>query len=363
MRPRVSAPRRQTFVPKRHMPSAMTNFWRVLSSTVVASFLLVGCTCSTPKPVPDGGATFSLGGSVTGLKGTGLVLSDATGGEVALLGDGPFAFATKLAGGHGLRGHRQDPAARAEPDLHRRRAARHRGRRRRRHRERHLHDRHLHRRRHGRRPRGHRARPPEQRRRTISPSPRTAPSRSRPRSPRGAGLRRHGQDPAHRARADVHRLRRHRHGHRRQRRPASPSTAPPTPSPSAAPSPASRAPLVLQNNGGDDLTVNANGTFAFATPVAQRRGLRGDRQDAARRRRARPAPSPAAPAPWAAPTSTSVAVTCTTNTFTVGGTVTGLVGERSCSRTTAGTISPSPRTAPSPSPPACATGASLRRHR
>ncbi len=37
--------------------------------------------------------------------------------------------------------------------------------------------------------------------------------------------------------------------------------------------------LVLQDNGGDDLTVTGNGSFTFATKLAVRRRLRGHRQD------------------------------------------------------------------------------------
>ena len=32
--------------------------------------------------------------------------------------------------------------------------------------------------------------------------------------------------------------------------------------------------VVLQDNGGDDLSVSANGSFTFATALAQRGGLR-----------------------------------------------------------------------------------------
>jgi hypothetical protein len=53
--------------------------------------------------------------------------------------------------------------------------------------------------------------------------------------------------------------------------------------------------LVLQDNGGDALTLSANGTFTFATPLG-------------------------------AANVSSIAVTCATNAYTVGGTVSGLSG-------------------------------------
>ncbi len=75
---------------------------RVLTSAALSMFIFTGCTCSDPKPKPDGGTpatSFSLGGTVSGLAGSGLVLENNGGDDVALLGDGPFAFATKLAAG------------------------------------------------------------------------------------------------------------------------------------------------------------------------------------------------------------------------------------------------------------------------
>ena len=84
--------------------------------------------------------------------------------------------------------------------------------------------------------------------------------------------------------------------------------------------------MVLQDNGGDNLTVIANGSFTFATKLASGGCLRGHRPDPAAP--GRPAPSPAAPAPSRSANVTNVAVTCTTNAPSpaVGGTVTGLTG-------------------------------------
>jgi hypothetical protein len=84
-------------------------------------------------------------------------------------------------------------------------------------------------------------------------------------------------------------------------------------------------PVVLQNNGGDDITVTANGSFAFPTTVAS--GATYAVTVAAQ---------PTTPSQTCIVTSgsgtvtnadvTSVRVDCTTNTFTIGGTVTGLAG-------------------------------------
>ena len=83
--------------------------------------------------------------------------------------------------------------------------------------------------------------------------------------------------------------------------------------------------LVLQNAAGDDLVISANGTFAFATPVAS-----GAEYAVA------VASQPSEPSQTCAVTNgsahvtskdvTDVAVNCTTNEYAVGGTVSGLVG-------------------------------------
>ncbi len=83
--------------------------------------------------------------------------------------------------------------------------------------------------------------------------------------------------------------------------------------------------LVLENNGGDDLMVTANGTFAFATPLAPGAMY-------AVTIKAQP-PSPAQVCVVTAASGTlgmanvtSVSITCTTSTFTIGGNVANLVG-------------------------------------
>jgi len=82
--------------------------------------------------------------------------------------------------------------------------------------------------------------------------------------------------------------------------------------------------LILQNNGGDDLTVSANGTFNFKTTV-----------DAGSPYNITVLTQPSSPsqgcsianaAGTATSNVTSVAVTCSTGSFNVGGTVAGLLG-------------------------------------
>ena len=83
--------------------------------------------------------------------------------------------------------------------------------------------------------------------------------------------------------------------------------------------------VVLQVNGGDDLTVSANGSFAFATELANGSAYAlGVRTQ------------PSSPAQTcvvgngngtvAGAAVTTAVVTCTTNTYAVGGTVSGLTG-------------------------------------
>ena len=83
--------------------------------------------------------------------------------------------------------------------------------------------------------------------------------------------------------------------------------------------------VVLQDNGGDNLTVSANGTFTFATPVASGANFA-----------VTVLTQPGAPAQTCtvsgdtgtvgAGNVTSVTVNCTTNTYTIGGTISGLAG-------------------------------------
>jgi len=81
--------------------------------------------------------------------------------------------------------------------------------------------------------------------------------------------------------------------------------------------------VVLRNNGGDTLTVNANGTFTFATPITD--GTTFDvtvfTQPTTPNQTCTVA---AGSGQLGGANVTNVAVTCTTNTYTIGGTISGL---------------------------------------
>src|SRR6266704_3863803 len=81
--------------------------------------------------------------------------------------------------------------------------------------------------------------------------------------------------------------------------------------------------VVLRNNGGNDLTVSANGSFTFPAPVAQGSPY-------AVTVLTQPAGQSCSVANGtgtvAGANITNVAVTCAANTFTVGGTISGLAG-------------------------------------
>jgi large repetitive protein len=83
--------------------------------------------------------------------------------------------------------------------------------------------------------------------------------------------------------------------------------------------------LVLQDNGGDDLTIDADGTFTFSTPVAS------GAQFAVTVSTQPEGPTQTCDVSGGSGTVgaggvTSVVVNCATNTYTIGGTVTGLAG-------------------------------------
>ena len=83
--------------------------------------------------------------------------------------------------------------------------------------------------------------------------------------------------------------------------------------------------LVLRDNGGDDLPVSANGAVAFATPLASGAAY-SVTVFAQPSSPAQTASSPAGSGTMASANVTTVAIVCATNTYTVGGTVSGLVG-------------------------------------
>ncbi len=83
--------------------------------------------------------------------------------------------------------------------------------------------------------------------------------------------------------------------------------------------------LVLQNNAGDDLTVTANGTFAFAMPIDDHAAytvtVKGQPKN-----KSQTCTVTNGSGNVAAAAVTNVAINCTTNSYAVKGTVTGLAG-------------------------------------
>lgn len=81
--------------------------------------------------------------------------------------------------------------------------------------------------------------------------------------------------------------------------------------------------LVLQDNGGDALTLSANGTFTFAAPVAQGTPYSVTIQTQPSTQTCTVTNGTAT---LGAANVSTVSVTCATNAYTVGGTVSGLTG-------------------------------------
>jgi hypothetical protein len=72
---------------------------RVLAlSALIGVLLVIGCGTST---MSSGGppVTYTVGGTVSGLTGSGLVLADNGSNNLAVSANGPFAFTTALATG------------------------------------------------------------------------------------------------------------------------------------------------------------------------------------------------------------------------------------------------------------------------
>src|SRR5512140_2506662 len=65
---------------------------------LIATALLFSA-CPPPTSPPDGGASFTVGGTVTGLLGTGLVLQNSLSDDLAVTADGAFTFPTALSSG------------------------------------------------------------------------------------------------------------------------------------------------------------------------------------------------------------------------------------------------------------------------
>src|SRR5580704_3588725 len=70
------------------------NIFASLVLTILLSAILYGCSGT-----PGSTATFTIGGMVTGLTGTGLVLQDNGGDNLSIAGNGPFTFATSVGNG------------------------------------------------------------------------------------------------------------------------------------------------------------------------------------------------------------------------------------------------------------------------
>ena len=78
---------------------------RAIGSVTFLALLMVGCgggggdSGSPPPPPPPLPATYTVGGTVSGLAGAGLVLRDNDGDDLAVAVDGAIAFPTKIASG------------------------------------------------------------------------------------------------------------------------------------------------------------------------------------------------------------------------------------------------------------------------
>ena len=209
------------------------------------------------------GSTYSVGGSVSGLSGT-VVLQDNGGDDLSVSTNGPFNFATKLAGGAAYNVTvKTNPSGQscsvangsgtiAAADVTQRRGQLRRqpdllGRRQR---LRALRD--------GRAAGQRRRRPERERQRLLQ---------LRDQAGRRRRLRRHRQDEPERP--DLQRRQRQRHDRLAAdvTNVAVSCAASPTYSVGGSISGLSGT-VVLRDNGGDDLTLTANGSFAFATKLA-----------------------------------------------------------------------------------------------
>jgi len=66
-------------------------------SALIGVLLIVGCGSGTNTSTPP--VTYTVGGTVSGLAGSGLVLQDNSGNNLAVSANGPFTFTTALASG------------------------------------------------------------------------------------------------------------------------------------------------------------------------------------------------------------------------------------------------------------------------
>jgi N-acetylneuraminic acid mutarotase len=71
----------------------------LLALILCAAFSVSGCSSSSSSGNPPPPATYTIGGTVSGLAGTGLVLQDNGGNNLSIGSDGNFIFTTPLNGG------------------------------------------------------------------------------------------------------------------------------------------------------------------------------------------------------------------------------------------------------------------------
>jgi hypothetical protein len=89
------------------MKSRIRNMARCASAAAVLA-ALTACGGGGSGPPPP--ATYTVGGTVTGLSGSGLVLQNGVGADLPISASGAFTFATRMLSGHELLRHCKDLA-------------------------------------------------------------------------------------------------------------------------------------------------------------------------------------------------------------------------------------------------------------
>src|SRR5229473_2341263 len=86
-------------IPKEQSIAMKSHFRSIVSvSLLLTSFVLSACS-GVPKSGSPGSGSFTVGGTVTGLTGTGLVLQNNAGDNLAVTANGSFTFKTAIAKG------------------------------------------------------------------------------------------------------------------------------------------------------------------------------------------------------------------------------------------------------------------------
>ncbi len=77
------------------------NKWVVRVGGAIVLLTLVACSSGSEGDVSDntGSTTYTIGGTASGLAGTGLIVQNNAGDNLAIGADGAFVFATEVAGG------------------------------------------------------------------------------------------------------------------------------------------------------------------------------------------------------------------------------------------------------------------------